>query len=135
MTNSKYRLGKYIVLTLAISILAGCGSENKKKVEAGEQPEPNNIPIDNGLRERLVEYANNPRTKGQFAFSVYDLTADKPVYGYEENKALPVASCLKLLSGVAGLHLMGTRYKYATSIYTRGTVTNGMLHGDITFKA
>ena len=47
----------------------------------------------------------------------------------------PSASCLKLLSGVAGLHLLGTKYLYATSLYTKGAVSDGTFKGDISFKA
>ena len=86
------------------------------------------------LRQRLSEFSIQPRTKGQFAFDVYDLTADKPVYGYNENQAMSSASCLKLLSGVAGLHLLGTDYFYKTSVYVRGDVKGGMLYGDLGFK-
>jgi D-alanyl-D-alanine carboxypeptidase/D-alanyl-D-alanine-endopeptidase (penicillin-binding protein 4) len=123
-----------VVLTLSATILAGCGHDNKKNEKEADKSAVNNIAIDDSLRNGLTEFASKPRTKGQFAFSVYDLTADKPVYSFNENKALPVASCLKLLSGVAGLHLLGTRYMYATSIYARGKVENGTLHGDVAFK-
>jgi D-alanyl-D-alanine carboxypeptidase/D-alanyl-D-alanine-endopeptidase (penicillin-binding protein 4) len=130
--KSNNKLYKYCILTLTIMLLSGCG--NKKGVKNGQAPHVNNIAIDDSLRSRLVKFASKPRPKGQFAFYVYDLTADKPVYGCNENKALPVASCLKLLSGVAGLHLLGTQYAYTTSIYVRGNIENGTLHGDVAFK-
>ena len=72
--------------------------------------------------------------KGKFAFHVYDLTAAKSVYGCNEKESLPTASCMKLLTGVAGLHLLGTKYKYKTSVYTRGKVKDGVLMGDVSFK-
>lgn len=124
--------GKGIILALAATFLFGCS--DKKTEKKNGNPQVNNIAIDDSLRVQLVEFASKPRPKGVFAFYVYDLTADKPVYGCNENQALPVASCLKLLSGIAGLHLLGTQYRYSTSIYTRGKVENGTLHGDITFK-
>ena len=127
------KFNKYIVLAFAMTLFAGCkGGDNKKAKENTVQGK--DIPVDKDLRSKLNEFASKPRTKGNFAFSVYDLTADKPVYGYEENKTLPVASCLKLLSGVAGLHLLGTHYMYATSLYTRGKIDGGTLHGDVAFK-
>lgn len=129
--KSKYRTGRYLIFALTVTLLTGCGN---KKVKTTETSQVNNIAIDDGLRDRLAEFASKPRTKGQFAFYVYDLTADKPVYGFNENKAISVASCLKLLSGVAGLHLLGTQYNYSTSIYTRGQIENGTLHGDVAFK-
>jgi D-alanyl-D-alanine carboxypeptidase/D-alanyl-D-alanine-endopeptidase (penicillin-binding protein 4) len=130
--KSKDILYKCFALTLAVTLFSGCGEKNK--IKESSTSKVNNIAIDNGLRERLTDFASKPRTKGRFAFSVYDLTADKPVLGVNENDALPVASCMKLLSGVAGLHLLGTNYKYTTSIYMRGKQENGTLHGDITFQ-
>jgi D-alanyl-D-alanine carboxypeptidase/D-alanyl-D-alanine-endopeptidase (penicillin-binding protein 4) len=127
------KFSTYILLALAVSLLAGCKGGHTKKAKENIAL-VKDIPVDTALRSRLDEFASKPRMKGNFAFSVYDLTADKPVYGYDENKALPVASCLKLLSGVAGLHLLGTHYMYATSLYTRGKIDNGTLHGDIAFK-
>jgi D-alanyl-D-alanine carboxypeptidase/D-alanyl-D-alanine-endopeptidase (penicillin-binding protein 4) len=127
------KLNIYIILTLAGTLLAGCGHNNKQK-EKAKAPTTANISIDQDLHAQLSAFAAKPRMKGQFALYVYDLTADKPVYGYNEHKSIPVASCLKLLSGVAGLHLMGTQYTYDTSIYTHGKVENGTLHGDAAFK-
>ncbi len=119
---------------MVAAILTGCGCSNNKKV-ADKEVKVNNLPVDTGLCSGLAKFASKLRVKGHFAFYVYDLTADKPVYGCNESKAIPVASCMKLLSGVAGLHLMGADYMYATSIYTRGNVLpDGTLHGDVTFK-
>src|SRR5574344_241378 len=132
--KSKNILSSFFTLSLILTSIVGCGCNNNQKVKKGESTPANHITIDNGLRKRLVDFSTRPRTKGQFAFYVYDLTADKPVYGLNEKKAIPVASCLKLLSGVAGLHLLGTKYLYPTSIYTRGKQENGTLHGDIIFK-
>ena len=127
------KLNQYAVLAFAMALVLGCKSGKDNKVKENTL-QVNNIHVDKDLRSRLNEFASKPRTKGNFAFSVYDLTADKPVCGYDENKTLPVASCLKLLSGVAGLHLLGTHYMYATSLYTKGNIDNGTLHGDVAFK-
>ncbi len=131
--KSKNTLGKYLLLALAFALISGCGHHTKKEAQETEKP-VNNIAIDDSLRMRLTKFAAKPRTKGQFAFCVYDLTADKPVFGYNENISIPVASCLKLLSGVAGLHLLGTQYKYTTAVYTHGNMNGETLHGDIAFK-
>lgn len=91
--------------------------------------------MDTALQNRLDAFGKKPRVKGQFAFHVYDLTVDKPVYGLNENLAMSSASCMKLLSGVAGLHLLGSDYMYETAVYTRGQVNNGLLQGDVAFRA
>jgi D-alanyl-D-alanine carboxypeptidase/D-alanyl-D-alanine-endopeptidase (penicillin-binding protein 4) len=72
------KLNIYIILALAGTLLAGCGHNNKQK-EKVKAPATANISIDQDLHAQLSAFAAKPRTKGQFAFCVYDLTADKPV--------------------------------------------------------
>ena len=109
----------WLVLVLLVLFLSACSKEKEKTAKVLKE-QPTNIPIDNDLSKRLAEFAAKPRVKGKFAFHVYDLTAAKSVYGCNEKESLPTASCMKLLTGVAGLHLLGTKYKYKTSVYTRG---------------
>ncbi|AGB29259.1 D-alanyl-D-alanine carboxypeptidase (penicillin-binding protein 4) [Prevotella dentalis DSM 3688] len=121
---------------LLATLLGSCSSDNSKgRQPAADTSSQHTLPVDPALRRRLADLAAAPRPQGRLGFHVYDLTADRPVYGLNERKALPSASCLKLLSGVAGLHLLGTRHLYATSIYTRGQVVGDTLRGDVTFRA
>ncbi|MDD4534157.1 MAG: D-alanyl-D-alanine carboxypeptidase, partial [Prevotella sp.] len=113
----------WVVLAVSVVLFAGCSCDNKQKEKnTTNQPKQQEIPVDKALQQRLADFANKPRAKGAFGFQVYDLTADKPVYGYNQNVSQPSASCLKLLSGVAGLRLLGTKYLYRSTIYTRGKV-------------
>jgi len=124
------------LLTLSALLFAGCGSDEKKSGGATVTPKKAaDTLIDQALAQRLSHFANAPRPRGQFAFYVYDLTADKPVYGYNERLAQPSASCMKLLSGVAAIRLLGPRYLYHSTIYTRGKLDGDTLRGDIAFKA
>jgi D-alanyl-D-alanine carboxypeptidase/D-alanyl-D-alanine-endopeptidase (penicillin-binding protein 4) len=126
---------KWLLIAMTGLFVMSCGGNKKQSSKDTERQAPaNNIPIDNDLRNRLADFASKPRMKGLFAFYVYDLTADKPVYGCNERVAIPSASCLKLLSGVAGLDLLGTDYRYLTSLYTRGRTKGGVLNGDVIFK-
>lgn len=124
-----------LLLALLALLLMGCGKGEEKKGSATKAQPANTIKIDHTLRTRLEEFARQPRPQGKFGLYVYDLTADKPVFAYNENAAQPSASCLKLLTGVAGIHLLGEHYRYYTSLYTRGRTTDGTLHGDIGFRA
>ena len=125
-----YTLLYTVPLLLIIAFILGCG--NSKKKQNAPTTQNKDVPIDDTLKTALEEFAHKPRMKGNFALYVYDLTAQKPVYGYNENLSIPSASCLKLLSGVAGLHLLGTRYAYPTYLFMRGKPANGVLNGDIT---
>lgn len=125
---------KTVFFLTAFAVLAACGG-GKKTTDKTSQTAEKSLPIDAALKQRLVDFASARRPKGNFGVYVYDLTANKLVFADHENLSQPVASNTKLLSGVAALHRLGTRYKYATSLYTRGTISNGLLHGDVIFKA
>lgn len=112
--------------------LASCGhkdkAQNQPETEAGQLPE-----VSQELRSGLKEFAERPRVKGQFGFYVYDITAQKPVYGVGQDVYMSSASCLKLITAVAGLHLLGTDYMFRTAIYCRGPVVGDTLRGDVAF--
>lgn len=122
-------------LALSVCFTTGCGKGDKdKKEDKKEKTAKPVVQVNRDLQQRLKEFAEKPRTKGAFGFMVYDLTAGKPVYGFNQKQAQPSASCMKLLSGVAGLHLLGTNYMYSTRIYTRGHLEGDTLRGDLIFK-
>ncbi len=130
---NKNKLSTLFFITLIASAFCGCG-EKTGKISGNAPKQAKATPIDENLRKRVEEFAKKPRVKGKFAFCVYDLTADKKISGFNENEALPCASCMKLLTGIAGINMLGTQYKYTTSLYTRGRVANGVLLGDLSFK-
>ena len=135
-------LAKGIVL-LSIAIVGSimsvkaCSDNNEEELEKGkEEMVKEAATVDTALVSRLADFASKQRPEGKFAFHVYDITADKDVYGCNDTLALPSASCMKLLSGVAGLKLLGADYHYWTGIFMRGTVGNeGTLNGDVAFRA
>lgn len=125
-----------IVCTMVTCAISACSNGNKADGEHNDIDTINTIPVDTALRNRLECFAQKPRPQGNFAFHVFDITADKPVYGCNDTLALPSASCMKLLSGIAGLHLLGSNYEYHTEMLTSGKVTHdGTLTGNIAFKA
>lgn len=132
--NLKHNICCSLIMALSLLALSSCSRNDKKSGSAPAKEKKVDLPVDTALQNRLKDFAARPRCEGKFGMYVYDLTADKPVYGYNERVAQPTASCMKLLCGVAGLHIMGTGYKYTTSVYTRGQVQGGKLHGDIAFK-
>ena len=128
---------KYILILSAILALTttSCGNGDKKKAEEKAAQAQVNLPIDQQLKKDLADFAAKPRPSGRFGLYVYDLSANKEVYEHDADHAQPIASCMKLLSGVAALHRLGTNYKYVTSVYTRGKMVGDTLKGDISLKA
>lgn len=123
----------FIILGLSLESCGGCSHDEKKETSAVKAK--TDIPVDTALRSRLKEFVAKPRVQGRFGLYVYDLTADKPVFAEDADHAQPVASNMKLLSGVAALQRLGADYKYRTSLYTRGAVVGDTLRGDIAIMA
>ena len=125
-----------IVTACVILCVKACTGNGDEEQKATENIVKEGATVDTALVGRLKDFAAKPRPEGKFAFHVYDITADKPVYGCNDTLALPSASCMKLLSGIAGLRLLDCNYHYWTAIFMRGTVTaDGTLNGDIAFRA
>jgi len=122
------------VCLLSLLLLSACVGKKSETTKA-TQKAVSMIPVDTALQTRLKKFAAAPRCKGLFGFYVYDLTADKPVYGEGEKVTMSSASCLKLITGVAGLQLLGTDYTYPTSLWTTGAMKGDTLQGNVIFKA
>ena len=125
----------FVVLGLILMpAITGCKGNDQQDKLASHVQADTGIPVDVNLKQRLNEFVHKPRVSGRFGLCVYDLTADKMVYAFNENEPIPSASCMKLLSGVAGYHLLGTKYFYDTSLYIKGKIKQDTLHGSVIFK-
>lgn len=130
LMKSIYLINKWTALSLSLCLLTGCHSnKNKQKTVLAVKK---NLQIDTLLQHRLKDFVKAPRMKGNFGIYVYDLTAGKPVYGYDENLDQSSASCLKLISGTAALKLLGTQYRFVDYLCMRGNIDQGILNGDVT---
>ena len=63
--------------------------------------------------------------------SVYDLTTDSLIFAYNQHKLMRPASTQKVLTAIAALDLLGANHVYATKVYAKGNVTDGVLKGDL----
>ena len=124
------------MLALALCVLmAACGSKDDKKSEKPEAMPAATMTVDTALQSRLKAFCAQPRVQGSFGLYVYDLTADKPVTAENIDHAQPVASCTKVMAGVAALNKLGADYSYRTTLYTRGNIAKDTLRGDIMLMA
>ncbi len=122
-----------LALGLCVLVSACGGKEGKKSVKHNEKPVT--TVVDTALQSRLKAFCSQPRVNGKFGLYVYDLTADKPVAAENIDHAQPVASCTKVLAGVAALNKLGANYSYRTTLYTRGNIVKDTLRGDIMLMA
>ena len=134
MEMRKMFFAPLMALCLVATLFTACGGKDKDSKTANQEKKAT-VMADTAVLSNLKDFASRPRPRGNFGFYVYDLTADKPLYGVNQRSAQSSASCLKLLTGVAGLHLLGTNYMYATDVYMRGNIVGDTLKGDVTFKA
>lgn len=67
----------------------------------------------------------------EVGISVYDLTADSLLYGYQNNKLYRPASVQKLVTAITGLSVLGPNHHFSTTLYYTGEIQNGILNGDL----
>jgi D-alanyl-D-alanine carboxypeptidase/D-alanyl-D-alanine-endopeptidase (penicillin-binding protein 4) len=68
----------------------------------------------------------------EVGLTVYDLTADRPLYRYRDEKRARPASVQKVMTSVAALATLGTQHAFTTYIYKEGTMDADTLHGRLT---
>jgi len=77
--------------------------------------------------------ATGTREYGVSAF-VQDVNSPKPLLAYQETTARVPASVMKIITGYAALGTLGPNYRWPLDVYTKGTVRNGTLQGDLIIK-
>ncbi|MCR6504869.1 D-alanyl-D-alanine carboxypeptidase/D-alanyl-D-alanine endopeptidase [Bacteroides muris (ex Fokt et al. 2023)] len=65
------------------------------------------------------------------AISVYDLTAGKPLYGYQADKLSRPASTMKLLTTITALARPEADEPFRTEVWYQGTIERDTLQGDV----
>ena len=65
---------------------------------------------------------------------VQEIGAARPVFSHQPVRAMNPASTMKLLTTFAALELLGPDYRWRTEAYAGGTVTDGVLEGDLLLK-
>jgi len=85
-----------------------------------------------GLKEKLDKLLEEDFLKtSEVGISVYDLTDNKPLYNYQNNKLYRPASIQKLITVITGLSVLGPHHHFSTSLYYTGNIKNGILNGDL----
>ncbi len=52
----------------------------------------------------------------------------------DENRSMIPASCLKVVTTAAALHLLGPEFRFKTELVTQGEIKNGVLHGNVIIR-
>ena len=93
---------------------------------------PYELPWPQNVQARLDTLTHNTLfERTQLGLMVYDLTADSTLYTYQAKQILRPASTMKLLTAIAALDQLGTKYEFRTSLYYTGEVKDSVLTGDL----
>ncbi|MCL2297013.1 MAG: D-alanyl-D-alanine carboxypeptidase/D-alanyl-D-alanine-endopeptidase [Proteobacteria bacterium] len=68
------------------------------------------------------------------AVAVQEVGAAKPLLVHRADVLMNPASVIKLVTTTAALDLLGSDYRWKTEAYLDGTLTNGVLHGNLVLK-
>ena len=71
---------------------------------------------------------------GSYGLMVQELSAPEPLLAVNAATARNPASVMKLVTTLTGLEVLGPTYLWHTDVYLQGTLTDGVLHGDLLLK-
>ncbi|OJJ22781.1 D-alanyl-D-alanine carboxypeptidase/D-alanyl-D-alanine-endopeptidase [marine bacterium AO1-C] len=92
-----------------------------------------NVPTQ--LKKLIDQMHQDPVMKhGTWAFSVQDIASGKNLVAVNPHKTLNVASSLKTVTTAAALGILGSNYTFKTYIQYDGSLTNGILNGNVYIK-
>lgn len=84
------------------------------------------------LKSRLDELLKQDFLKtSEVGIAVYDLTAGRSLYRYQDKKLYRPASVQKLITSIAGLSLLGGDYRFETALRHSGEIVGDTLYGDL----
>ena len=77
---------------------------------------------------------NNFSATSSYSFSLLDSNSGEELFTSNKNSTISPASGLKLLTGAAALATLGKDYRFKTNLYYDGTLSNGVLNGNLYFQ-
>ena len=87
------------------------------------------------LRSELKDAFNDPNFANAFwGVDIQSLKTGETIYKLNPDKLFSPASLTKLFTTSSALLLLGSDYKYKTTIYTDGSIKNETLHGNLVIK-
>lgn len=118
---------------LLILILIGFGKINPQiKTDSLLNFNSNTL---NEFRDQLDYIFNDPAfNNAQWGAFIISLETGEFLYKRNEDKLFIPASNIKLFTTSAALNLLGPDYRYVTSVYMKGNITNNVLIGDLIIK-
>lgn len=126
------RLFLYVLILLSVAAKAqndGLSVENA--------PVADDVPLGQLVTTRLdaligeMQQRDSLLDTSQLGLMVWDLTSDTLLYAHNHRQLMRTASTMKLLTAITALFTLGTDYEFSTSLYYKGTISQGVLNGDL----
>ena len=102
------------ILLLLLYVVVGATAQNDSLC----------LKLDSLLRDPMFETS-------QVGLMVWDLNGDSALYCRNERQLMRPASCMKLVTAITALDVLGGGYEYKTRIYYTGSITDGTLTGNL----
>lgn len=88
------------------------------------------------LAERIDEFLAQPHYRtAHWGLLFVDLASGEPIIAHNAHKLFAPASTTKLFSAATALDALGADYRFRTPVHYRGTLTDGVLDGDLILVA
>lgn len=123
-----------IIFAVVFTSIRTCRKFQSTEETAASTTQTPQKPIDLSLQRRSDSLLAAMPPVGSLGLCLYDITAQRVIYSYNENIQKRPASCMKVLTCVAALSTLGPNYEYKTRLYTTGKVVADTLTGDIILK-
>lgn len=86
------------------------------------------------LSDSITRIVEEKLAGADVSITVRDRISGEMVYDYNGQTTVKPASNMKLLTTAAALDVLGKDYRFNTSLYTTGKMSNGVLKGDVYLK-
>ncbi len=121
---------KIIVLSLAaVFFAAGCTTTSSTRESAIPL-----LPVDRLHSELAAKFDDPNFFNANWGVVIQSLKTGEIIYERNENKSFMPASNMKLFTTSSALTSLSPDFHYYTMLATNGTISNGVLHGDVFLK-
>lgn len=89
------------------------------------------VTTEDALSESISTIVQEKLSGANVSIAIMDRMTGEVVYDYNGDTPIKPASNMKLITTAAALDVLGEDYRFKTSIYTSGKLSNGVLKGDV----
>lgn len=136
--HSTIRLSRRALLTGSAAFFAGAAMaapQQTLRPTARPVMAPGDAPLPPGVRpvvrKRAVDLIAAAGLAGQVGFVIADHATGEVLEAVDATTGRPPASVTKTLTALYGLETLGPDYRFATRLLTTGSLTDGVLDGDL----